>query len=85
MSTYGSRMLIIQCDAAQLPGLYSEVMDRKTKPVGKIMDVFGNVKLPYALVLSHGPCSVRVGEKVYAREVPHPATSHVRTPRTITR
>ena|GEM_PF-204406 len=85
MSTYGSRMLIIQCDAAQLPGLYSEVMDRKTKPVGKIMDVFGNVKLPYALVLSHGPCSVKVGEKVYARESHTPATSHVRTPRTITR
>ncbi len=49
------------------------------------MDVFGNVKLPYALVLSHGPCSVKVGEKVYARESHTPATSHVRTPRTITR
>ena len=68
-----------------IPGLYSEVMDRKTKPVGKIMDVFGNVKLPYALVLSHGSCSVKVGEKVYARESHTPATSHVRTPRTITR
>jgi RNA-binding protein len=67
-------MLIIQCDAAQLPGLYSEVMDRRTKPVGKIMDVFGNVKSPYALVLSHGQCCVRPGEKVYAREPRTPAT-----------
>jgi len=75
MSTYGSRMLIIQCDAAQLPGLYSEVMDRRTKPVGKIMDVFGNVKSPYALVLSHGPCSVTPGEKLFARESRAPATA----------
>ena len=74
MSTYGSRMLIIQCDAAQLPGLYSEVTDRRTKPVGKIMDVFGNVKSPYALVLSHGPCSVTPGEKVFARDTRAPAT-----------
>ncbi|HVP95597.1 MAG TPA: RNA-binding protein [Methanoregula sp.] len=68
MSTYGSRMLIIQCDAAQLPGLYSEVTDRRTQPVGKIMDLFGNVKSPYALVLCHGPCSVTPGEKLFARE-----------------
>ena len=73
MSTYGSRMVIIQCDAAQLPGWYSEVMDRRTKPVGKIMDVFGNVKSPYALVLTHGPCSVAPGEKVFARESSTPA------------
>ena len=57
------------------PGLYSEVMDRRTKPVGKIMDVFGNVKSPYALVLSHGPCSVKPGEKVFARESRIPATA----------
>ncbi len=85
MSTYGSRMLIIQLDAAQLPGLYSEVMDRRTKPAGKIMDVFGNVKSPYALVLSHGPCSVRPGEKVYAREAHTSTTARPRSSRTITR
>ena len=49
------------------------------------MDVFGNVKLPYALILSHGPCCVKVGEKVYAKESHASATPHVRTPRTITR
>ncbi|MEN6444143.1 MAG: Gar1/Naf1 family protein [Methanoregula sp.] len=67
MSTYGSRMLIIQCDAAQLPGLYSEVTDRHMKPVGKITDLFGNVKSPYALVLCKGPCTVLPSEKLFAR------------------
>ncbi|MFY9750781.1 MAG: RNA-binding protein [Methanoregula sp.] len=85
MSTYGSRMFIIQCDAAQLPGLYSEVMDRRTKPVGRIMDVFGNVKSPYALILSHGPCSVKPGEKVFARESRIPATARKEPFRSATR
>ena len=67
MSTFGSRMLIIQIDAAQLPGLYSEVTDRRMKPVGKILDVFGNVKSPYALVLLGGPCSVLLNEKLFAK------------------
>ena len=67
------------------PGLYSEVMDRRTKPVGKIMDVFGNVKSPYALVLSHGPCSVRPGEKVFARETRTPATARSGSIRTTAR
>jgi RNA-binding protein len=85
MSTYGSRMVIIQCDAAQLPGLYSEVMDRRTKSVGKIMDVFGNVKSPYALVLTHGPCSVAPGEKVFARESITPKTTRSGSFRTTVR
>ncbi len=67
MSTFGSRMLVIQLDAAQLPGLYSEVTDRRLKPVGKIMDVFGNVKSPYALVLCAGTCSVLPNEKLFAK------------------
>jgi RNA-binding protein len=67
MSTFGSRMLVIQLDAAQLPGLYSEVTDRRMKPVGKIMDVFGNVKSPYALVLCVGPCGVLPNEKLFAK------------------
>lgn len=78
-------MLIIQCDAAQLPGLYSEVMDRRTKPVGKIMDVFGSVKSPYALVLTNGPCSVVPGEKVFARETRSPATARFGSAKTTAR
>jgi RNA-binding protein len=67
MSTIGKRMLIIQCDAAQLPPLYSEVTDRRMKPVGKILDLFGNVKAPYAAVLCRDTCSIRPDEKVFAR------------------
>ena len=67
MSTVGKRMLIIQCDAAQLPALYSEVTDRKMKPVGKILDLFGNVKAPYAAVLCREKCSIKPDEKLFAR------------------
>ena len=81
MSTYGRRMLIIQCDAAQLPGLNSEVMDRRTKPAGKIMDIFGNVKSPYALVLTSAQNNVRPGEKVYAKEPQPSSNSRLRTQR----
>ncbi|HUW86539.1 MAG TPA: Gar1/Naf1 family protein [Methanoregula sp.] len=67
MSTIGNRMLIIQCDAAQLPPLYSEVTDRRMKPVGKILDLFGNVKAPYAAVLCREKCSVQPNEKLFTK------------------
>ena len=67
MSTIGNRLLIIQCDAAQLPPLYSEVTDRRMKPVGKILDLFGNVKAPYAAILCREKCSIRTDEKLFAR------------------
>ena len=67
MSVIGNRMLIIQCDAAQLPPLYSEVTDRKMKPVGKIQDLFGNVKAPYAAVLCREKCSIRPDEKLFVK------------------
>jgi len=67
MSIIGDRMLIIQCDAAQLPPLYSEVIDRRMKPVGKILDLFGNVKAPYAAVLCRDKCSIHTDEKLFAR------------------
>ncbi|MGA2919188.1 H/ACA ribonucleoprotein complex subunit GAR1 [Methanoregula sp.] len=67
MSTIGDRMLIIQCDAAQLPPLYSEVTDRKMQPVGKILDLFGNIKAPYAAVLCKGKCTVQPNEKLFTK------------------
>jgi RNA-binding protein len=67
LSVIGNRMLIIQCDAAQLPPLYSEVTDRKMKPVGKIQDLFGNVKAPYAAVLCREKCSIRPDEKLFVK------------------
>ena len=63
----GNRMLVIQCDAAQLPALYSEITDRRMKPVGKILDLFGNVKGPYAAVLCKGPCTVKPDEKLFTK------------------
>jgi RNA-binding protein len=67
VSTFGKRMLVIRCEAAQLPGLYSEVLDRNMNTVGMIVDLFGNVKEPYAAVVCRGCCSVRPEEKLYAK------------------
>ncbi len=72
MSTPGSRMLIIQCEAAQLPGLYSEVIDRKMQPVGKIVDIFGNIKKPYATVICRRRCNTKPDEKVYSKAATEP-------------
>jgi len=67
VSTFGNRMLVIRCDAAQLPGLYTDVLDRKMEPVGTIVDLFGNVRAPYAAVICRGRCSVQPDEKLYTR------------------
>jgi rRNA processing protein Gar1 len=37
------------------------------KPVGKILDLFGNVKAPYAAVLCRDKCSIRPDEKLFAK------------------
>jgi len=63
----GFRILVVQCDAAQLPKLYSEVVDRRMKPVGRVVDIFGNVSQPKAAVLCKGPCAVQAGEKLFIR------------------
>jgi len=44
MSTIDARMLIVQCNATWPPPHYKEVPDRKMKPVGKILHLFGNEK-----------------------------------------
>jgi len=72
MSTPGSRMLVIQCEAAQLPGLYSEVVDRKMQPVGKIVDIFGNIKKPYATVICRGRCDIKPDEKLFQKAATEP-------------
>ncbi len=64
---YGKRMLILTCDPAQLPRLYSDVVDRKLRPVGKVVDVFGNVSAPYAAVFCHQSCETPTGEKLYTK------------------
>ena len=69
MSTPGSRTLIIQCEAAQLPGLYTDVTDRKMQPVGTIVDIFGNIKKPYATVICRERCDIRQNDRLYAKAV----------------
>jgi RNA-binding protein len=60
-------MLIVAVDAAQLPPLYATVVDRRHRTVGRIVDLFGNVKHPYAAVLCRGRCEHPVGEKIFTR------------------
>lgn len=60
-------MLVIQCDPAQLPRLYSEVLDRRMRPVGKITEIFGNIKTPCAAIFCKTEYSGVSGEKVFAR------------------
>ncbi len=67
LHSFGKNTLIVRVDAAQLPRLYSEVIDRRLKPVGKIVDVFGNVGSPYATVVCRDRCDIAVGEKLFTR------------------
>jgi RNA-binding protein len=72
VSTFGKRMLIIRCDPAQIPGLYSGILDSRMQPVGTIVDLFGNVKAPYAAVFCKGQCRIRPDEKLYAKAPAQP-------------
>jgi len=45
--------------------MYSEIVDRRMRPVGKVVDVFGNVATPYAAVLCRAECRVAAGEKLF--------------------
>ncbi|MBP1929288.1 rRNA processing protein Gar1 [Methanolinea mesophila] len=37
------------------------------KPVGKIIEIFGNVSAPYAAVLCRGQCERLEGEKLFIK------------------
>jgi len=37
------------------------------KPVGKILDLFGNIKAPYAAVLCREKCTIQPNEKLFAK------------------
>jgi len=63
----GKRLLLIQCDASKLPRLYSDVVDRRLRAVGKVVDVFGNIQKPYAAVLCYREGGMEVGEKVFGK------------------
>jgi len=59
--------LLIRCDASKLPRLYSDVMDRRLRAIGKVVEIFGNIEKPYAAVLCTAGCRTEVGEKVFGR------------------
>ncbi len=59
--------MLIRCDASKLPRLYSDVVDRRLRAVGKVVDIFGTIEKPYAVVLCRGPCALELGEKVFGR------------------
>jgi len=63
----GSRILILRCDPAQLPRLYAETVDRKMRPVGRIVDVFGNIRSPFASIVCRRPCDIQPGDKIFAK------------------
>ncbi len=63
----GSRLLVVQCDAAQLPRLYGEVVDRRMKPVGRVVDIFGNIAKPLAAVFCGRPCEISAGERLFIK------------------
>jgi len=63
----GTRTLIIECDPGQLPPLHATVTDRRLKPVGKLVEVFGNIRAPYGLVICKGTCTTIPGEKLFTK------------------
>jgi RNA-binding protein len=47
--------------------MFTEVVDRKMKTVGRVVDVFGNVAAPYAAVVCRSDCRMVPGEKLFIR------------------
>jgi RNA-binding protein len=61
----GKRLLVVKSDAGQLPPLYSEVAAADNCPVGKIVDLYGNVARPYLTVMCNDGVLVDVGDSLY--------------------
>jgi RNA-binding protein len=67
MHTVGNRLLVVRCDPAHLPKLYADVIDKRMKPVGRVMDVFGNVSAPCAAILCRTPARALAGEMLFIK------------------
>jgi RNA-binding protein len=65
MHTVGTRILVMRCDPAQLPRLYGNVINKRLKPVGKVVEVFGSVAAPYAAVHCSDDCRIAKGEMLF--------------------
>lgn len=60
-------MIIAKCDAAQLPPLHTEIIDRRHRKAGKLVEIFGNIRSPYALIWCEKPGKRIAGEKLYTK------------------
>jgi RNA-binding protein len=50
------------------PACYSKVLDKRWRPVGKLIDIFGNVTSPYAAVLTNiDEPSRLIGERLFIK------------------
>ena len=64
----GTHLLIVECEAAKLPRLYSKVLDRHWKPIGKLVEIFGNIATPYAIVWTNTQDRDKlIGEKIFIK------------------
>jgi RNA-binding protein len=45
--------------------LYADVVSRRLKPVGKVVEVFGSVAAPYAAIHCRDDCRMAAGEKLF--------------------
>ncbi|HJJ54544.1 MAG TPA: Gar1/Naf1 family protein [Methanocorpusculum sp.] len=61
----GSRLLIVESDAGQLPPLYSKVADETNRLIGKIVDLYGSVARPYISVLCDDNGAINPGTVLY--------------------
>lgn len=60
-------MIVAKCDAAQLPPLHADIIDRRHKKAGKLVEIFGNIKSPYALIWCEKSEKRTPGEKLYTK------------------
>lgn len=64
----GRHILIVECEAAKLPRLYSKILDKHWKPVGKLVDIFGDVASPLAAVWTNTPDPEQlIGERLFMK------------------
>ncbi len=64
----GTRILIAESNAGQLPPLYSTVADGNERSVGKIVDLYGSVSKPYISILCEDSRAVEPGTLLYVVE-----------------
>ncbi|HJJ97680.1 MAG TPA: H/ACA ribonucleoprotein complex subunit GAR1 [Methanocorpusculum sp.] len=74
----GRRLLVVRSDAGQLPPLYSEVADADSRPIGKIVDLYGSVARPYLTVLCNDGVHAGVGDGLYVIPGSKPETQKKR-------